>query len=352
MKLAVSAGIIWTKLVYELQGLMALLRYPFLRKRLIAQLERRPAKLAVETTNICNANCIFCAYQFQTRPQGFMDMALYSRILSEFAAGGGGCLELTPSGGDSFVDPHIIERIRMARAFPAIGTIRMATNLILAHKHGMAAIVGSGLSQMTVSMPGFDAEIYERIYRSKMYPQVLANLLELLEENQRAGRPIDIVLGIRGDQTLAQLTASPDFKAVSALLPPDKIEIAYRYNSWGGKVGIEQLSPGMILKKPGSLRHPRISPCSQLYLGAMVFWDGRVGGCTCVDINAEDLIIGDLRCQSLADIWRGPQLAALRQAFVSGHLPKVCRQCNEYLNLSHCLRPDNQDFVQLHRPMP
>jgi hypothetical protein len=259
---------------------------------------------------------------------------------------------LTPSGGEPFVDPHIVERIRMARAIPAIGTIRMATNLILAHKHGVAAIVGSGLSQMTVSMPGFDAELYQRIYRSKMYPQVLANLLELLAENRRAGYPIDIVVGIRGDQTLAQLTASPDFKAVSALLPPGKIEIAYRFNSWGGKIAAEQLSPGMNLKTPDRLRHPRISPCSQLYLGAMVFWDGRVGGCTCVDIDADDLIIGDLRTQSLADIWRGPQLAALRQAFVTGPLPEVCRQCNEYLNLSHCLRPGNQDFVQLKRPRP
>ncbi|CCG41377.1 radical SAM protein [Magnetospirillum molischianum] len=335
------------KLAYEFQGLLTLLRFPFVRKELVAHLEQRPMKLAVETTNICNANCIFCAYQFQTRAQGVMAPDLFHKIVNDFAALGGGCLELTPSGGEPFVDPHIVERIRMARALPQIGIIRMASNLILAHKHGFPEIVQSGLTQLTVSMPGFDAAIYERIYRSKMYHKVFDNLIALLTENNRAGSPLDIVLGIRGDQSLVELSASPDFQKVAALLPPEKIEIAYRFNSWGGKVGADLLPPGMKLKQANRLRHPRISPCSQLYLGAMVFWDGTVGGCTCVDIDARDLLIGDLRHQSLAEVWRGPALAALRQGFDDGQPPEVCRQCNEYLNLSHCLRPGNADFVKL-----
>ncbi|CAA7615426.1 conserved hypothetical protein [Candidatus Terasakiella magnetica] len=345
---AFAVADLWlNKLSYEMQGGLALLRYPFVRAALIAQLERRPSKLAVETTNICNANCIFCAYQFQSRARGVMAADLYRKVLSDYAACGGGCLELTPSGGEPFVDPHMIERIRMARAIPEIGVIRMATNLILAHKHGITDIIGSGLSQMTISMPGFDADIYQRIYRSKMYPQVRANLLDLLTQNRRAGYPVDITLGVRGDQTLAQLTASPDFQKASRLLPPGKIEITYRFNSWGGKVGADLLPPGMVLKKANRLRHPRISPCSQLYLGAMVFWDGTVGGCTCVDIDAADLIIGDLKTQSLAEIWGGKALAALRRGFAEGDWPEVCRRCNEYLNLSHCLRPGNADFVRL-----
>ena len=37
------------------------------KERLLAITENRIMKLAVEATNICNANCIFCGYRHQKR---------------------------------------------------------------------------------------------------------------------------------------------------------------------------------------------------------------------------------------------------------------------------------------------
>ncbi len=35
----------------------------------------RPFELHLELTNLCNANCIFCPYQYQERATGFMSDA-------------------------------------------------------------------------------------------------------------------------------------------------------------------------------------------------------------------------------------------------------------------------------------
>ena len=39
----------------------------------------RPFELHLELTNLCNANCIFCPYQFQERPTGFMSDEVFER---------------------------------------------------------------------------------------------------------------------------------------------------------------------------------------------------------------------------------------------------------------------------------
>jgi len=72
--------VLW-KFGYELDRLFALARYPFHRDYLIARLSSTMPWLSIETTNICNANCTFCAYQYQESTTGMMSMDLFHRII-------------------------------------------------------------------------------------------------------------------------------------------------------------------------------------------------------------------------------------------------------------------------------
>jgi len=49
-----------------------------------------PSGLGIEVTNICNANCIFCAYQYRERRAQTMDQKLFERIIDQYIEGGGG----------------------------------------------------------------------------------------------------------------------------------------------------------------------------------------------------------------------------------------------------------------------
>src|SRR5437870_4067345 len=88
--------------------------YP-LQKTLDA-MSLRPFELHLELTNLCNANCIFCPYQFQERQAEFMPEEIFYKAVSDYVDIGGGSVGLTPIVGDALIDPHFLARVRYLRA--------------------------------------------------------------------------------------------------------------------------------------------------------------------------------------------------------------------------------------------
>jgi len=77
-----------------------------------------PFELHLELTNLCNANCVFCPYQFQTRDTQFMSDAVFLKAAGDYVRIGGGSVGLTPVVGDALIDPKFLERARYLRSFP------------------------------------------------------------------------------------------------------------------------------------------------------------------------------------------------------------------------------------------
>jgi radical SAM protein with 4Fe4S-binding SPASM domain len=203
------------------------------------------------------------------------------------------------------------------------------------NKFGAEALVTSGLSSLTVSTSGFDPVMYERVYRSTRYAQMLRNVKEFGEVNNRLGRPVTLFVDMRVDRPLAEVLSYADYNEVAAIVGPENIGVKFRYDSWGGKISQDELTGNMKLRR--NLR-PRWSPCTELFMGPMVYWDGTVGGCNCRDVNASELIIGNVRDQHLADIWFGPELKALRDEFTTPKIKDLCKSCEHYNHLSLYLK--------------
>ena len=92
----------------------------FPNSKLIIQYTKNPILLNIETTNICNANCIFCAYQYQEREQKFMDINLCHNIVDQYIALGGKNISLIPVVGDPLTDLNFIDKIKYASNMPQI----------------------------------------------------------------------------------------------------------------------------------------------------------------------------------------------------------------------------------------
>jgi len=310
------------------------------RREIIDRLEINMTGINVETTNICNADCTFCAYQYQERPTGVMSMQLYKKILREFIECGGGNLSLTPTVGDPLVDPHIVERIRLARCYPEIANVGTYTNLILLGRSGAMDIVTSGLNSLTISTSGFDEKMYRRVYRSPLYRRVLNNIKELVEVNKGAGEPVQLWIDMRVDRPLREVYASSDYQEISSILGAHRISVKFQYDSWAGKIHKDQLTGNMRVRSNHSWRHPRVSPCKELYNGPTIYWDGKVGACSCRDVNASELIIGNINDSHLADIWFGEKIKGLRAEFLTPQIREICKKCSHYANLSHYVLPE------------
>jgi|GEM_PF-3060237 len=86
---------------------------------------------------------------------------------------------------------------------------------------------------------------------------------------------------------------------------------------------------------------PRTFPCFALCAGLTVRPDGRVLACMCRDREeGSDLCLGDTARVSLQEAWHSGAMQRLRQRFVDGDLPGICRECRHYSPAaSHLLAP-------------
>jgi len=316
-----------SKLAYEARKLFAHVKFEFQRERILHLLELSMPTISIETTNICNANCVFCAYQFQSRPKGVMQDSVFVKVIDEFSDLGGGELSFTPTVGDPLVDPSLVERIKYARSKPNIHKIFMYTNMISLDLIGVNELIKSGINSIMVSTSGFDAEMYKRVYRSAKYKQMLSNVKKFAQANNDAGRPVDFQVDMRVDRPISQVLGYPDYHEVECLIGSEKMGVKFRYDNWSGLIEPGALTGNMKLRRAIPKKR---SPCSELYSGPMVYWDGRVGACGCRDINASELIIGDVRDTHLGEIWFGDAIEQLRREFVTDSIKPICRSCTHY----------------------
>jgi hypothetical protein len=305
----------------------------------------RPFELHFELTNLCNANCVFCPYQFQAREIQFMPDHVFTKAVDDFLAIGGGSVGLTPIVGDALIDPKFVERVKYLRSFPEIDRIWVTTNGILLDKHGIDEVLASGLTSITISTAGFDEEMYERVYRSKSYRRFKRNVLALVEWNAKRSNPLNISIGLRSDRPLETVLKDPDFQPILAYKPG--VDFTWSYTSANGRI------TGSILPKTMKLRvvSSRKECCVQLYNGPIVLPDGTVMGCSCVaamDAIA-DLGIGNILQASLLEIWSGECLKQLRSSFGSELLNKTCAGCDMYRDLEMYRISEGRERAKINR---
>ena len=295
----------------------------------LQQIQIRPWNLHIELTNICNANCIFCAYSYQSRKKTIMEQVIYEKALGDYCELGGGELRLESCVGDPLVAPDFIERVRQARSHPEITRIITLTNGIDLNRIGFEALRSCGIDEVNISTGPWDADLYGRIYRTGRYHDLRQGVTTLLEQNAKCARPLRIKLLFRSSLSLTKTLNLPDFQHIRNLAK--QIEFNTDFDTWLGLIKQTDLLPGMHIRP---LARIETEPCYLLYDGPIVFADGGVGLCGCRDFNANsELIIGNIMTSSLLDLWQSEATQRLRRRFWAGDFPEICKQCTTYANL-------------------
>jgi radical SAM protein with 4Fe4S-binding SPASM domain len=85
-------------------------------------------------------------------------------------------------------------------------------------------------------------------------------------------------------------------------------------------------------------------------MGLVVQSNGEVQACGCESsINAPALIVGDIRQQTLSEIWNGPRMRALRESFTNGTLNPNCLRCDYYYQKPDFHMPDMRRLAKTTR---
>ncbi|MBI3695946.1 MAG: SPASM domain-containing protein [Acidobacteria bacterium] len=263
--------------------------------RELARTAQCPPLLGIETTNICNADCVFCAYQYMERPKIIMDFDLYKKVIQDYAQCGGRNVGLAATVGDPLLDPRLLDRIAYGKSQGMQG-FGFFTNGILLHKFDLHTLLTSGLGALHISLAGFDRETYHRTYRVDIYHRVIENVIRL-RRLRAAGLPV---------------------------------EFAMRYDNWSGKIKPDDLLGAMRMRPVPRKKQP----CSMLWFGATVHADGVFTVCGCRDLDGtSELALGNLKQHSLAELWTSERLQRIRREFTT-RLPDICVDCAQYSPVS------------------
>lgn len=294
----------------------------------------RPLGIICETVNLCNSDCVFCPYSQQTRKFGTMNPELFEEVCRQYVAMGGGPMSLTPVVGDILLDKELPSRIRVLRMYRHAIQPSVTTNLYALEKHS-DEVLGELLETLVrihISVYGITSQENATITRRSNFEKFAAQARRIGDLWQRSSRRCSMWVSFRNlydyphDTLLRYVDANfgqPQwFQAATS-----------RYFNWGGKMS------GPL---PGDAQWAspveNSKTCMLLTTALQVYWDGRVSACSCCDYDAgHDLALGNVREQTLTDIYNSAVNVKIWAEQESGNMQNICRHCTNYVPLTRLL---------------
>ena len=298
-------------------------------RRRLEELRRIPRGLHVEGTNICNAECVFCAYPLMERRKQTMSMEDFERVVDEYLAMGGRSVSLTPIVGDPFVDKHLFERLDHLVGLEGVRQISFYTNAILMDREKCERLMAyAGKLHVHVSWGGFDRETWNRIMGVARFEKARDALLDFLEVKAATGADVPFTLALRCPDSAC---SGPLWERLKAYEREGLVEIAGMpdYDSWAGAIAPEALRE--VGLSPRKMPYKR-GACELLFTKPVVLANGDVNACACRDVEAE-LTVGNVNETPLAEIWAGPGIDEIIERQERGDFPDVCRRCTYFVSV-------------------
>jgi MoaA/NifB/PqqE/SkfB family radical SAM enzyme len=316
--------------VGSVTGLLRRLLYSFWVPPRVASLREStrhsPLILQIETVNVCNAACLFCAYPGMKRRKGVMELPLFEKVVREYAELGGGAVSLTPIVGDALLDPHLLERLEILERYPAVSQVTLTTNAIALHKYSDQQVTRllSALHCMQVSIGGLDQATYETMYGVDRYGQVREAMERLVRLRAALPRAAELTFAFR----TADAAFEARFKGELESYRRSGVFISHiwTYANYAGAVQADDNSGLVLARNRGKKRLTCVTP----EIGMGVCWDGGITACACADFEGDKLRIGQADRESLGEVWRGEKRAAILGSFAKDALPAICRNCSAY----------------------
>jgi MoaA/NifB/PqqE/SkfB family radical SAM enzyme len=278
---SIESALIWKRL---LSGLLLFARYGTLRKLLnliLVEGERklrrpiikgRPYFLKIDTTNICNAGCVYCLEKNPDYPAGKMSFIDFRRVIDinkDYT-----CLAALHFSGDPLLNEHIHDMIHYAH-INRVATY-LSTSLQDLKKEDAQKLIRSGLDLLTVSIDGATSLTYKRYRKNGDLDIVLDNIKALVaaKKDLKQQRPIITIQFMVMEHNEHEI---PLIKKIASDLGVDNLE----FKPIGIGDGTKHLLPG----NPGLIRRiyrdPAVKrqPCWWLWASFVVLWNGDFTPC-------------------------------------------------------------------------
>jgi len=280
---------------------LSLLRSYILKEPLVQGL---PVELTIETTAKCNLSCPMCPRNKLHLPPEDMDFGLFRKIIDEASD----YLEFVwlHGYGEPLLNPKIFEMIAYCHSKKIPTAI--STNATLLDKDVSEKLIRAGLDYIIFSIDAATKQTYEKYRPGAEYDTIVKNVHNFLKIKTTLKAPIICV-------------------AQMILLGQSHKEIREFKKLWNVKgldsvrVKLDEFPVEMV-----ATRKKYLLPCFFLWRGPLfIQYDGKVYPC-CWSRDFEP--IGDLRKQTLNQIWNSKKMMWMRKLHIEGNGSDIaCCNC-------------------------
>ena len=288
--------------------------------------------LFIQVTNICNANCVFCAYRKLESEKGFMRFETFKKAVDEYVEMGGKTVSFTPIIGDPLIDSNLLEKIKYVKSKGKIEKIYFYSNGILLSKNDIyKALVDSGIHHICISLGDTNREKYKIVYKVDAYPLVIDGLSKLLKYNKEKGERVLISINFRASSLPSEIMESEDFKNLIKPYISDKVNFDFmkNYDNWGGVIRQEDMVGIMKMRRNKAVK---TIPCARTF-EPTILHNGDVRACSTRIRTTEfdELVVGNIHKNTLKEIYFGKEMAKVRESFLKNTLLSICKDCSRYV---------------------
>jgi radical SAM protein with 4Fe4S-binding SPASM domain len=287
-----------------------------------------PLSISAELTNRCNLKCPECSSGsgLMKRPGGFMDIELYEKIIKEL---GPYLLNINLYfQGEPMLHPLFFSFAGMSKGIHSI----VSTNGHFLSEENAEKLVKSGLSELIVSLDGFDQETYSTYRKKGDLNLVKAGIMNLARVKEKYNSPLKIVIQfIVNRYNEVQIPRVKKFaESVKAILSLKSMQIIDKKDIESWQPSDENFRRYRLINGEYHIKSSLPNRCARLWFNPVITWEGKVVPC-CFDKDAE-YVMGDLNHDSFREIWNGPKYRTFRKSIFSGrNMIEICRNCTSGL---------------------
>lgn len=278
-----------------------------------------PLSLLIDPAGMCNFRCVFCPtgdpalLKRLGRPRQLLDEGLFARLCDDIAAFGQPIKSVhLYKDGEPLLHPRLPAFVAVLKERGLARTVEVTTNGSLLTATTAAALLAAGLDGIRISVYGPDRATYAAVTGRQAWEAVRDGVIALHRLRQEGGFGLHIHVKLV-DQGLTEA---------------QRRQFEADFAPFSDSVFIHPLH-GQPLQDPAFATTPAIARrvCSEPFLKLAVNAEGTVSAC-CADWN-RTAVVGDLRRETLREIWEGAALRQFRLTHLRGdrHSLEACRAC-------------------------
>ncbi|TAN56887.1 MAG: radical SAM protein, partial [Rhodospirillales bacterium] len=231
--------------------------------------------------------------------------------------------------GEPLLDKKLAQRVRLMKE-AGVKRVNIASNASLLDESRARALLEAGLDEIYITLDSLKPEVYEKIRVRLKFDQVYGNIRKFIELRNELRH--DFLIRIQMIQQELNYDEADDFRGHWSkwLSAHDQIVVQKAHN-W---------AHGAEVMHFGDERDVNNIPCIAIWGTFVVHADGTVPLC-CMDTDTVHRL-GDLRSQSIEEVWNGESLADIRRQHLAGNRQAIglCDGCTLWRDEKHFQKSD------------